>query len=69
MSEAVVQGPAPEIAMDNNPSPEADKTPEASPDAPFTRFTHGQRTVGSSQTRRIDARRLRIRSDGPGGTP
>jgi hypothetical protein len=24
--------------MDNNPSPEADKTPEASPDAPFTRF-------------------------------
>jgi hypothetical protein len=31
MSEAVVQGPAPEIAMDNNPSPKADKTPEASP--------------------------------------
>ena len=24
--------------MDNNPSPKADKTPEASPDAPFTRF-------------------------------
>src|SRR5260370_546626 len=38
MSELVVQGPAPEIAMDNNPSPKADKTPEASPDAPFTRF-------------------------------
>jgi AraC family transcriptional regulator len=38
MSELVVQGPAPGIAMDNNPSPEADKTPEASPDAPFTRF-------------------------------
>jgi len=66
MSEAVVQGPAPEIAMDNNPSPKADKAPEASPDAPFA---HGQRTVGSSRTRRIDARRLRIRSDGPRGTP
>jgi len=39
MSELAVQGPAPEIAMDNNPSPKADKTPEASPDAPFTRFT------------------------------
>src|ERR1700680_1582111 len=38
MSELVVQGPAPEIAMDNNPSPKADKTPEASPDVPFTRF-------------------------------
>jgi hypothetical protein len=38
MSELVVQGPTPEIVMDNNPSPEADKTPEASPDAPFTRF-------------------------------
>src|SRR5260370_41884044 len=38
MSELVVQGPAPEIAMDNKPSPKADKTPEASPDIPFTRF-------------------------------
>jgi hypothetical protein len=34
MSELVVQGPATEIAMDNNPSPK----PEASPDAPLTRF-------------------------------
>src|SRR3977135_2581498 len=24
--------------MDNNPSPKADKTPDPSPDAPFTRF-------------------------------
>src|SRR5882724_4417431 len=38
MSELVVQGSAPEIAMDNNPTPKADKTPEASSDAPFTRF-------------------------------
>ena len=38
MAELVVQGPAPAIAMDNNSSPKADKTPEASPDAPFTRF-------------------------------
>jgi hypothetical protein len=38
MSEAVVQRPAPEIAMDNDSSPKADKTPEASLDAPFTRF-------------------------------
>src|ERR1700730_3173576 len=38
MSDPVLEGPAPEIAMHNNPSPKADKTPEASPDAPFTRF-------------------------------
>src|SRR6266850_289847 len=38
MSEPVVQGPAPEIAMNNIPSPKADKTPEASPDAPSTTF-------------------------------
>jgi AraC family transcriptional regulator len=38
MSELVEQRPAPEIAMDNNLSPKADKTPEASPDAPFTKF-------------------------------
>src|ERR1700726_3199554 len=38
MSDPVLEGPAPEIAMHNNPSPKADETPEASPDAPFTRF-------------------------------
>src|ERR1700724_1943667 len=38
MSGPVLEGPAPESAMHNNPSPKADKTPEASPDAPFTRF-------------------------------
>src|SRR6202023_2737378 len=38
MSDPVLEGPAPEIAMHNNPSPKADKTPEASTDAPFTRF-------------------------------
>src|SRR5246127_1727538 len=38
MSELAVQGAALEILMDNNPSPKADKTPEASPDAPFSRF-------------------------------
>src|SRR5258707_3447203 len=52
MSELVVQGPAPEIAMDNNPSPKADKTPEASPDAPFTRFIElDGRSPGPSQLR------------------
>jgi hypothetical protein len=38
MSELVVQGPAPEMPMDTNPSPKADKTPEASPDTPFASF-------------------------------
>jgi len=38
MSKPVLQGPAPEIVMDNNSSPKADETPEASRDAPFTGF-------------------------------